>query len=97
MVELDPENAHQAFFNLGVLLVKNGSSDAETSKRAVDAFSRAVEIKPDYAAAWQQRAFAQMGTGDMKGAADSLRSYLEHAPDAADAADMKGLIQAIDP
>ena len=93
VVELDPANAHTAFFNLGALLMNKGSLSAADSKRAVEAFSRAVEIKPDYAAAWQQRAFALLGTGDTKGAATSLAKYLEHAPDAPDADGMQALMQ----
>jgi Flp pilus assembly protein TadD len=95
VTELDPANAHQIFFNLGALIMnRSDRSDADT-RRAIDAFRKATEIKPDYAQAYQQLAFALLGVGDRAGAKQALEQYVKVAPDAPDAARMKALIQSL--
>jgi Flp pilus assembly protein TadD len=95
VTELDPANAHQIFFNLGALIMNRASrSDADT-RRAVELFRKAVEIKPNYAQAHQQLAFALLGVGDRTGAKQSLEQYVKHAPGAPDAARMQALIQSL--
>jgi len=92
VVELDPSNAHQIFYNLGALIMNRDSrSDADT-KQAISAFRKAVELKPDYAQAYKQLAFAQLGVGDRAGAKEALEKYVEYAPDAPDAAQMKAIL-----
>jgi tetratricopeptide (TPR) repeat protein len=92
VVELDPSNAHQIFYNLGALIMNRDSrSDADT-QQAIAAFRKAVEIKPDYAQAYKQLAFALLGVGDKAGAAEALEKYVEYAPDAPDAAQMRAIL-----
>ena len=92
VVELDPSNAHQIFYNLGALIMNRDSrSDADT-QQAISAFRKAVELKPDYAQAHKQLAFALLGVGDRAGAKDALEQYVEHAPDAPDAAQMRAIL-----
>lgn len=95
VVEIAPDNAHQVFFNLGAL-VMNGDdlSDAQVDK-AISAFRKALEIKPDYAAAYKQLGFALLNKGDRAGAKSSLEKYVELAGDAPDAASMKGIISTL--
>jgi Flp pilus assembly protein TadD len=94
--ELDPANAHQIFYNLGALIMnRSDRSDAETRK-AIDAFRKAVEIKPDYAQAHKQLAFALLGVGDRSGAKQALEQYVKYAPDAPDAGRMQALIQTLE-
>jgi Flp pilus assembly protein TadD len=95
VTELEPENAHQIFFNLGALIInKPDRTDADTQK-AIGAFRKAVELKPDYAQAHKQLAFALLGAGDRAGAKSALERYVQLAPDAPDAAQMQALINTL--
>ena len=92
---LDPEGAHSVFFNIGALIMNRSSrTDAETQK-AINAFRKAIEVKPDYAEAHKQLAFALLGSGDRGGAKSELQAYVEYAPDAPDAEQMKNLAAAL--
>ncbi len=93
--ELDPEGAHRVFFNIGALIMNRTSrTDAETRK-AIDAFRKAIQAKADYAEAHKQLAFALLGTGDRSGAKTELLAYVQHAPNAPDAEQMKNLADAL--
>lgn len=92
VVELDPTNAYQTFFNIGVLTENKDVLTDEDNRRAVEAFRKAVEIKPDYAEAWRRLAFASLRTGDLSGTRAGLERYLELAPDAPDAAQVKAML-----
>jgi Flp pilus assembly protein TadD len=95
VIELEPANAHQIFFNLGALVInKPDRTDAETRK-AIAAFRKAIELKPDYAQAHKQLAFALLGVGDRAGAKAALERYVEVAPDAPDAAQMRAMINTL--
>lgn len=95
VIELNPSEAHQVFYNLGALTMRKGDrSDADT-KRAVDAFRKAVDIKPDYAQAYRELALALLGTGDRGGAKTALESYVKYAPNASDAPQMQRLIETL--
>jgi tetratricopeptide (TPR) repeat protein len=94
VVELNPDEAYQVFFNIGALIMNRAGGAADT-KKAVDAFKKAIEINPKYAPAHQQLAFALLGTGDLAGARESLERYVELRPDAPDAADMKAMIEGL--
>ena len=85
----------QIFFNIGALIInKSNRSDSETRK-AINAFRKAVEINPDYAQAHKQLAFALLGVGDRAGARGSLEQYVKLAPNAPDAAQMQGIIRTL--
>jgi len=95
VTELDPGNAHQIFYNLGALIMNEpGHGEADTRK-AIQAFRKAVEIKPDYAQAYKQLAFALLNVGDRAGAKTALENYVKHAPNAPDAAQMKAILQTL--
>jgi cytochrome c-type biogenesis protein CcmH/NrfG len=95
VVELEPANAHQIFFNIGALAFnKPNRSDSETRK-AISAFRKAIELKPDYVQAHKQLAFALLGVGDRAGARKALEEYVRLAPDAPDAQQMRNLIESM--
>jgi len=95
VVALEPTNAHQIFYNLGALKVnKPDRTDADT-RQAVTAFRKALEFKPDFAPALKQLAFALLGVGDRSGAREALERYVEVAPDAPDAAQVRGMIKSL--
>ena len=93
--ELDPENAHMVFFNLGALIIKNDNRTEEDTRKAIGAFRKAVEINPSYARAYRELAFALLGVGDRAGAREALEQYVEVAPDAPDAKQMEALIKSL--
>jgi tetratricopeptide (TPR) repeat protein len=95
VVELEPADAHQIFFNIGALTInKPNRSDAETRK-AINAFRKAIEIKPDYLQAHKQLAYALLGVGDRAGACQALERYVELAPEASDAQQMRSMIATL--
>jgi len=95
VVELSPDEAPQVFFNLGALIMnKDDRGDADT-ERAIGAFRKAIELKPDYREAHKQLAFALLGTGDKDGAKAELEACLRLAPNAPDASQMKALIDSL--
>jgi superkiller protein 3 len=95
VVEIAPDEAYQVFYNLGVLIMNRSNVTEADNRKAVEAFRKATEINPEYAPAYQQLAFALLGTGDMQGTREALQRYVELRPDAADAADMKAMIDSL--
>ncbi|MDQ7006178.1 MAG: tetratricopeptide repeat protein [Acidobacteriota bacterium] len=92
---LDPENAHKMFYNAGVSAVrKQGSISREDRERAVAAFSKAIEIKPDYAKAHLMLGDALVGLGKLAEARKHYERFLELAPDDAQAAKVKAILSA---
>jgi regulator of sirC expression with transglutaminase-like and TPR domain len=83
------------FFNIGALIMNRSTRTEEETAKAIEAFRKAIEVKPDYAVAHKQLAFALLGTGDRSGAKMELQAYVQHAPDAPDAAQMKSLAEAM--
>ncbi len=95
VVELDPNNAAQTFFNIGVVIGnKSVLSDAD-NRKAVEAFKKAVEIKPDYTAAHRELAFALLRSNDREGARTEIEKYLELSPNAPDAAELRGIAKSL--
>ena len=95
VVALDPSNAYRTFFNIGVLTENKKVLTDVDNKRAVEAFRKAVEIKPDYAEAWRRLAFASLRTGDLVGARNGLEQYITLSPDAPDAAQVKAMLSSL--
>ena len=88
VIELNPADAAQVFYNLGALTMNKDDRTEADTRRAVEAFRKAVDLRPDYAQAYKQLAFALLGAGDQPGARGALVFYVEHAPKAADVAQM---------
>jgi tetratricopeptide (TPR) repeat protein len=95
VVDLDPDNAYQTYYNLGALIIKRENRTEADTRRAVDAFRRAWEIKPDYARACQELAYALIGLGDRKGALEALETYVASNPQAPEADHMRQLIGSL--
>lgn len=95
VAELRPSEAYQTFYNLGVLIMNRSDRTDSDTRRAIDAFRKAVEIKPDYGQAYQQLAYALLGVGDRPGALEALETCVRVDPRSADAARMKGMIDAL--
>jgi tetratricopeptide (TPR) repeat protein len=97
VVELDPKNAYKTFFNIGVLIESRPKLTEADTRRAIDAYRKAIEIKPDYAAAHRQLGYALLRAGDLDGAREAFSAYLQLAPDAPDAADIRAVRDSLGP
>lgn len=97
VVELDPTNASQTFYNIGVLILNRPNPTPADTRKAIDAFRKAVEINPKYGAAQKQLAFALLNVGDMGEARRALERYLELQPNATDAKELRDLAKTLPP
>jgi tetratricopeptide (TPR) repeat protein len=97
VVEIDPEGAHQTYYNLGATIIKRSNRSEADTRRAIEAFRKALELKPDYARAAQELAFALIGLGDMDGARQVLQSFVDHNPDSPDTPRVKSLLKTLGP
>jgi Flp pilus assembly protein TadD len=95
VVAIDPSNAYQTFYNIGVLIQNKQDISDEDNQRSIDAFRKAVEIKPDYAPAYKALAFALLRTGDRDGTKEALEHYVELEPDSPDAPQMQAMIKSL--
>lgn len=97
VVELSPQNAHEVFFNLGALIENRPELTDADNRKSIEAFRKAAEIKPDYAKAHRHLGFALLRTGDLAGARKSLQEYLDLAPNAPDAAEIRATVKELAP
>lgn len=95
VTELDPENAYRTFYNLGALIENRDNLTEADNRKAVEAFRKATEIKPDYAIAFRHLGYALLRTGDLPGAKKALQRYLELEPKAADAGEIRATVKSL--
>jgi tetratricopeptide (TPR) repeat protein len=95
VAEIDPDNAYETFFNIGVLIENKPDPTPAEEKRALEAFRKSVEIKPDFAKGHLRLAYAQLRSGDLPGARGSFERYLELAPDAPDSGEVRSMVSAL--
>ena len=95
----DPANAGKYYFNVGAILTNSGDIDG-----AIDAFRKATEAQPDYAAAHYQLGMSLVGKatftpeGAMKpveGTLEAFQKYLELQPTGPDAETAKAMVESL--
>ncbi len=95
----DPANAGKYYFNVGAILTNSGDVDG-----AIDAFRKATQAQPDYAAAHYQLGMSLVGKatftpdGAMKpvdGTLEAFQRYLELQPTGADAETARAMVQSL--
>jgi Flp pilus assembly protein TadD len=96
VVALDPGNAHRTFYNLGVVIENRDDATESDHRKAIEAFRKAIDLKPSYALAHRDLGFAMMRTGDLMGARKELQKYVDLSPNAKDAADIKATVKSLD-
>lgn len=95
VVKINPTQAYEVLYNLGAIIMnRNDRTDSDT-RRAIDAFRKSLEIKPDYAQAQQQLGLALLNVGDQAGAQSALESYLRLNPSAPDAGSIRAILQSL--
>jgi tetratricopeptide (TPR) repeat protein len=95
VVEINPAGAYKTFFNIGVLIENKSNPTPAEERRALEAFRKAAEIKPDYALAHRHLAYALLRSGDLAGARKEFEKFLELEPGAKDAGDIRNLVSAL--
>jgi len=95
VVELDPANAHRTFYNLGVVIENRDDATESDHRKAIEAFRKAIDLKPNYAIAHRDLGFALLRTGDLMGASKELQKYVDLDPRAKDAAEIKATVKSL--
>ena len=95
VVALDPGNAHRTFYNLGVVIENRDDATEADHRKAVEAFRKAIDLKPNYALAHRDLGFALLRLGDLAGARKEFQKYVDLEPRAKDAADIKATIKSL--
>jgi Flp pilus assembly protein TadD len=90
LAEADPAHAAVTWFNIGAIAKNNDRND-----EAVKAFQKAVELDPGYAAAHKELGYALVKQGDFKGAVAQFNKYLELAPKAPDAGEIRTMAKQL--
>ena len=97
--QLAPENAGTYYFNLGATMVNTGNTDG-----AINAFTKATEVQPDFANAYYQLATVLVGTAQMKedgsivpaeGTVEAYQKYLDLEPQGPYAASAQAMVQSL--
>lgn len=95
----DPTNAGKYYFNVGAILTNTGDTDG-----AIQAFRKAVEVQPEYAAAHYQLGMALVGKASftpegamipVEGTLEAFQRYLELQPTGADAETAKAMVDSL--
>jgi tetratricopeptide (TPR) repeat protein len=95
----DPANAGKYYFNVGAILTNSGDVDG-----AIDAFRKATEAQPDYAAAHYQLGMSLVGKATftpegamvpVDGTLEAFQKYLELQPNGPDAETAKAMVASL--
>jgi len=95
VVALDPKNAYRTFYNLGVVIENRDETTDADHRKAIEAFRKAIELKPDYPLAHRDLGFAYLRAGSLGDARKELQKYVDLDPQARDAADIKATIKSL--
>jgi len=97
VVEIDPDGAHQTYYNLGATIIKRNNRSESDTRRAIEAFRKALELKPDYGLAARELAFALIGLTDRDGAREVLQTFVDKNPSSSETPGFKKLLQSLGP
>jgi tetratricopeptide (TPR) repeat protein len=95
VVEIDPEGAHQTYYNLGATIIKRPNHSEADKRRAIESFRKALELKPGYALAARELAFALINLGEKGEARTVLKSFVDTNPQSTFTTEFNRLIQAM--
>jgi tetratricopeptide (TPR) repeat protein len=87
--ELQPSNG-RAFYNLGIIYYRMDSLD-----EALESFKKSTELEPGFSSAFYQAGLVSIKKGDLKGALQYFETFLKMEPNAAEAAQVKAMIEEL--
>jgi len=90
LAEADPAHAAVTWFNIGAI-----AKNSDRNEEAVRAFQKAVELDPGYAAAHRELGYTLVKQGDFKGAVAHFNKYLDLAPKAPDAGEIRAMAKQL--
>ncbi len=90
LADVDPTNAAVTWYNIGAI-----AKNSDKAQEAVRAFKKSVELDPKYAPAHRELGYALVQQGDFAGAVAHFKQYLALAPGAADAGEIKIMVQQL--
>jgi len=90
LADVDPAHASVTWYNIGAI-ARNNRKNGE----AVRAFSKAVELDPQYAMAHRELGYALVQQGDFAAALTHFKKYLELAPKASDATAIQDTVRQL--
>lgn len=88
--DLSPRDAATNYYNMGVTYINSGSN--EEAKAALE---QAIAIDPTHGESHYQLGVVLLGMGDMEGAIEIWKKYLEISPDGPNAATAEELIKSL--
>jgi tetratricopeptide (TPR) repeat protein len=95
VVDLDPKNAYRTFYNLGVVIENRDDLTDADHRKAIEAFRKSIDLRPDYALAHRDLGLALLRKGDLPEARKELQKYVDLNPQARDAPDIKDTIKSL--
>jgi len=97
VTEIDPANAYQTFFNIGVVLTNKPDVSQAEMRKAIEAFKKSVELKPSYGPANKQLAYSLLNVGEVDQARGAIEAYLKVDAGSADAKELASLLSGLPP
>jgi regulator of sirC expression with transglutaminase-like and TPR domain len=91
-LDRNPSDA-QAHYNLGRVLWAQGNE--QNAQRAMDEFATAVQLDPKMAAPWRDAGVILYEMRDVNRAAQAFEKYLQLAPDAPEAPQIKAFLNMV--
>ena len=95
VADIDPAGAYETFYNIGALIMNKPDSSPGETRKAIEAFKKAIEIKPDYVAAHRQLAYALLSVGDLDQARSSIERYLELDANSSEAKNLRDVLKGL--
>lgn len=89
-LDINPKDEVLAY-NVGEIYFSNGKVD-----EAIQFFALSTQIKPDWSEPYLKLGYAYFNKGDFEKAKENLKKYLELAPNAPNAEEVKKLIQSLE-
>ena len=93
VVDLDPSRADQIYYKVGQTIVDQKDLTDTERQRAVEAFSKAVELNPKNEKAQRALGYALIGLGKLEEAKPHFKVYLDLKPNAPDASTIRSVLK----
>jgi tetratricopeptide (TPR) repeat protein len=93
VVDLDPSRADQIYYKVGQTIADQKDLTDTERQRAVEAFTKAVELNPKNDKAQRALGYALIGLGRLEDAKPHFKAYLDLKPTAPDASTIRSFLK----